>query len=328
MNTITISKDSTSEYSSIQEAIDSLPSTGGIVKIKKGLYKEKLRITTANITLIGEGSEETILTYDDYAYKEDPNGGSYGTFQSYSVYVGGNDFNAYHISFVNSAGPGSNVGQAIAVYCDADRIAFYDCNFLGHQDTIFLSPLPPAPMIPGSFKGAPKLDPYLSHRSYFHHCYIRGDIDFIFGGGTAYFEQCTIVSNAMEGETYGYVTAASTPKMQKHGFVFHQCKLISAGPDQSVYLGRPWRNDAKTAFISCELGPHIRKEGWHNWDKIDSENTVTYIEYGNVGSGATITTRVSFMKQLTQEDIDEYQKEQVLSYKDGWQPWKRFIYPD
>ena len=68
-----------------------------------------------------------------------------------------------------------------------------------------------------------------------------------------------------------YITAASTPQGEEFGFVFINCKLTANDSATQVYLGRPWRIYAKTVFIDCEMGKHIRPEGWHNWSKPEAE---------------------------------------------------------
>lgn len=45
--------------------------------------------------------------------------------------------------FANTAGSGKKAGQAIALYLDGDDIVLEDCVPEGHQDTLFLAPLPP-----------------------------------------------------------------------------------------------------------------------------------------------------------------------------------------
>jgi len=52
-----------------------------------------------------------------------------------------------------------------------------------------------------------------------------------------------------------------------------------------AYLGRPWRDYAAVAFINCDLGDHIKPEGWHNWGKSEKEKTARYSEYGSTGPG-------------------------------------------
>ncbi|HHU73794.1 MAG TPA: pectin methylesterase [Clostridiales bacterium] len=317
---ITVSITGDGDYVSLQEAIDSLGPEGGRIHIKNGIYYEKIHVRTNNITLIGEDPEKTILTFDDYALKETEEGEKLGTFRSYSFYIGAENFIAKNLTIQNTAGPGSKAGQAVAVYVDADRVAFYHCFLKAWQDTLFLSPLPPSPIIPGSFKGPGKNQADLCHRSYFYDCSIQGDVDFIFGGGIAYFDQCKIISNDLNKDINGYVTAASTPQGQPWGFVFHRCSLVSDCKPNSVYLGRPWRNYAKTAFISCDLGAHICKEGWHNWNKPESEATVCYEEYASVGAGANSFKRVPWSRQLSSKEAQTYTVLNVLSGDDGWNP--------
>lgn len=50
-----------------------------------------------------------------------------------------------NLTVSNTAGQGSEVGQAVAVYAHCDETVFRNCTFKGHQDTLFTGPLPPAP---------------------------------------------------------------------------------------------------------------------------------------------------------------------------------------
>jgi hypothetical protein len=79
--------------------------------------------------------EKTIITYDDFASKKNPEGKEFGTTGSSTVFIYSNDFTAKNISFENSSG---KVGQAVAVLTTGDRIAFENCRFLGNQDTLYL----------------------------------------------------------------------------------------------------------------------------------------------------------------------------------------------
>ena len=148
-----VAQDGSGDFRTIQEAIDQVPQDNRervVIHVKPGAYYEKLHIDKKMVTLIGEPGQ-TVVTYDDCAVKRWPNGQKYGTFHSYSVLVSGDDFTAEGITFENSAGPGAVAGQALAVYIDADRVVFRCCRFLGHQDTIFTAPLPPAPGSGGRF---------------------------------------------------------------------------------------------------------------------------------------------------------------------------------
>ena len=95
----------------------------------------------------------------------------------------------------------------------------------------------------------------------FRSCRISGSVDFIFGGGDALFEDCTI-----ESVEPGFV-AAPSGKKDWTGLVFLRSSFVSGGaPDGSVYLMRPWRPEGKAYFIDCSFGSHIRKEGKCAWE--------------------------------------------------------------
>lgn len=310
-----VAQDGTGQFTSIQEAINSIPKdnkTDVTIQIKDGVYKEKLVIDKPYITLEGACYENVKITYDDYALKQLPNGEKMGTFATYTALITGDYFTAKNITFENSAGCGSVVGQAVAVYIDADIIRFENCALLGHQDTLFIAPLPPKP-IEGNRFGGPRdgLERKVG-RSYFHHCYIEGDIDFIFGSGKAFFEECEIFSLNRNEEVNGYITAASTPIDEQYGFVFHNCRLKSDANSRTVYLGRPWRDYAKTIFINCWMGAHIKEEGWHNWEKRHAEETTFYAEYNSSGPGGVCDRRVKWSKQLTEKEAREFSLENVL----------------
>lgn len=295
------------------------------IHIGCGSYREKLIITRPYITFEGAGQEETILVYGDFANDIMEDGSKRGTFRTASVQIDTHDFTARKLTFQNDSGFGHTVGQALALYADGDRIMLEDCRLLGSQDTLFTAPLPPKEAKPGGFAGPSQFKPRIMGRHYYKNCFIRGDVDFIFGGATAYFEDCTIFSQKTgdklppespdDDVIYGYITAASTPVDEKYGYVFKNCRLISDCPPGTVYLGRPWREYAKTVFINCEMGSHIHPLGWNDWDK--PHKHFYYGEYASYGPGASPETRVGFSHQLTKQEAEIYTPENVLS---GWNP--------
>lgn len=286
----TVAQDGSGDYTSLQKVFDvckAFPDNRITILIKPGIYKEKIEVHswTTKVSLIGENAETTILTFGDYSGKDGIN-----TFTSYTVKVLGNDFYAENITFENSAGP---VGQAVALHVEADRCVFRNCRFLGNQDTMY-----------AAGEGS---------RQYFVNCYIEGTTDFIFGAATAVFEDCRI-----HVKKDSYITAASTAQGQPYGYVFIHCDLTAEPEATKVYLGRPWRNYAKTAFIRSTLGAHIRPEGWHNWSRPDAEKTVLYAEYKNTGPGASTAQRVPWSRQLTEAEASAYTAKNILKGNDQW----------
>lgn len=305
----------------LQEAIDALPPGEGPVtlKVPPGVYREKLRIDRPGVRLVGRDPHTTVITWDDHALKTFPDGRRYGTFASATVLVTGRDFRAEGITFENTAGPGHLVGQALAAYVDADRAVFRNCRFLGHQDTLFTGPLPPFPLTAVTFGGPREDAPRLPTRQYYADCYFAGDVDFVFGSATAVFQRCELFSRDRGEPTNGWITAASTPEGAHHGYVFLDCRLTGNAAPGSVYLGRPWRDFAQTLFVRCELGPHIHRDGWHDWDKPHAHHSVVYGEVGCHGPGAT-GSRPEWVTTLSADEIARLTVPGVLGGIDGWNP--------
>jgi pectinesterase len=70
-------------------------------------------------------------------------------------------------------------------------------------------------------------------------------------------------------------------------------------------------------FIRCIIDKQVVAEGWNNWNNAANEKTVYYAEYKNTGPGAEAGKRVSWSHQLTDEEVQEYTVEKILS---GWNP--------
>lgn len=290
-----VAKDGSGDYESIQEAIDaskSFPPERITIFIKKGVYHEKVKVHAWNtrMSFIGEDVDETVITWDDYF--DQINRGRNSTFHTYTLLVEGDDFHAENLTIENTAG---DVGQAVALHVDADRVSFFDCKLLGNQDTVYLA---------GE-----------GNRQYFKNCYIEGTTDFIFGGATAVFDDSQIHS-----KKNSYLTAASTPKNQEFGFVFRNSTLTADSGIDEVYLGRPWRNYAHTVFLESDMGAHIVPQGWHNWNNESAETTAFYAEFDNSGPGFTPHKRVDWSHQLTPDQAASYTLETI--FKD-WNPEKR-----
>jgi pectinesterase len=196
-----VAKDGSGDYTSIQEAINntkSFPYERITIFIKEGVYYEKVKIHewNANLSLIGESKENTIITYDDYFGKK--NLGRNSTFFTYTLLVEANDFVAKNLTIQNTSG---EVGQAVALSVFSHRVAIINCRLLGNQDTLYASGI---------------------GKQYYKGCYIESTTDFIFGSATAFFDNCQI-----HCKKNSYITAASTPEGAGNGFVFKNCTLTA-----------------------------------------------------------------------------------------------------
>ncbi len=299
MNEIIVCKQNTGDFCTIAEALASIQSgTATTIRIKAGTYNEKLIIDKPALHLVGDDVEGTIITHGDGAFMPDATGNPMGTFQTYTVLVTkeAEGFVAENITFQNAAGQGDIVGQAVAVYADADRMVFRNCRLLAHQDTLLAGPI---------FSDIEK-NPDLYNRQYFENCYIEGDVDFIFGGAAAIFDHCEIFSKNRNKEINGYLTAACTSKNLDFGYVFFDCTLTGDAGDATVFLGRPWREYGKTVFIRCHMGAHIKKEGFSIWEGTNRHENCYYAQYQCSGPGYSEGHIASFTHILTDEQAERY----------------------
>lgn len=290
---IYVNPDGSGDYTTITDALEGIRAYmeyDVTVHIANGTYKEKIIIPSwlKNVKFIGESADSTIITFNHHA-----NIDKMGTFRTYTVRVDASDILFKNLTIENNA---PQLGQAVALHTEGDKIRFINCRFLGNQDTIFTG---------GK-----------NCRLYFADCYIEGTTDFIFGPATAYFKNCDILS-----KRDSYITAASTPADVKFGYIFDSCRLRALPEVKKVYLGRPWRPYAHTVFINCDMGSHIRPEGWHNWNNADNESTARYGEYGSYGEGASQDSRVNWAMKVSEADAAAYRNlSDIFSVTSGWNP--------
>ena len=298
---LTVAVNGPGDYTSINAALNMFRAYSPVplkLHIKDGIYHEKVVIPhwLTNLTIDGQSRDKTIITNDDYSGKLLPGGmdtktgkDKFGTFNSYTVQIQGNDITIINLTIRNTAG---RVGQGVALHVEGDRVMIKDCNLLGNQDTL--------------------LTANDSSRQYYVNCLIEGTTDFIFGPATVVFKRCSIRSLSDS-----YITAASTTQHQQYGYVFMDCELTANDEAKKVYLGRPWRAYARTVFIRTNMGSHIRAEGWHNWGKAENEQTAFYAEYDCKGEGAKPDGRVKWSHLLSKKQAKQYTLKNIFR---NWTP--------
>lgn len=307
----------------LQDAFNALPKTDeeAVIYLGAGTFREKVVLDRANTTIVGEGAEQTRIVWGDGALEYMEDIGKRGTFRTATFRTDGSCITLRNMTIENDAAPREKAGQAIALYADGDFFTCEDCSLLGYQDTLFTAPLPPKEVEKNGFIGPKQYAPRVPQRHTYRRCRISGDVDFIYGGAAAWFEGCEIIAddgrsdrtNLMEGNCAGYCSAASTPEGQQFGYVFSNCRFTTTNcPEHSVYLGRPWREFAKTVLLHCELGAHIKPEGFDDWGKPRAHEVGLFAEYGSYGPGAN-GSRAAFARVLTDEEAAAYTYEAFMA---------------
>ncbi|XP_022852851.1 probable pectinesterase 29 [Olea europaea var. sylvestris] len=293
--TIFVDPSSKGNFTSIQSAIDSVPSNNNkwiCIYIKAGIYREAVKISHDKpfIFLKGEGKWKTYIVWDNYGSIE-----TSATFTSDAdnIIVKSITFtNSYNRPFENSINP---MRTAVAAKISGDKSSFYRCGFLGLQDTLW------------DVKG----------RHYFKLCSIQGAVDFIFGSGQSIYERCTIsaIAGALNGFA-GYITAQSrTSPSETNGFVFKDCNIVGNG---KTFLGRAWRDYARVIFYNTTMSGIVVPQGWGSWVVSSGhEYQLTFAEYKCRGAGANIAGRVKWANNLSANELTRFTS---MSYIDeeGW----------
>jgi pectinesterase len=289
-----VAADGSATYRTLQAALNTLPATNTTptqIRIKPGVYREKLTINKPFVTFCGEAGKQssTILTYNDGASTLKPDGTTLGTSGSASVTLRANDISMENITIENTFGVGS---QAVALLAQGQRLQFRNCRLLGHQDTLYVH----------------------SGTQYYRNCHIQGTVDFIFGAATAVFENNTV--HSVGGGTA--ITAPSTEQQVPYGLVFLGGKVTAASSvaKGSVALGRNWRPYGAAAYIRTELGQHISNVGWVKMSE-NTLDTARFSEYQTTGAGATTSGRAPQSRQLTAAQAATYNINSIFG---SWLP--------
>ncbi|KAI8712476.1 hypothetical protein NCS52_01345900 [Fusarium sp. LHS14.1] len=283
--------DGVTTYATIQEAINALPASSKVtptVFIYPGTYKEQIVLARAGTTIFLGYSEapddysqnQVTITYDKgIDTQADASNSDSATF-----YATGNYFQAVNINFKNTFGTTSNYASLGFGVKSSKYASLYGCQVYGNQDALLINGF------------------FFAYNSYF-----EGNIDMIWGSGAGYFLKSTISPNRNGiALTAHKRTDTTTPA----GFVFDQCTITPAnGASYStIYLGRPWNQYARVAYVESDLGSCIPAVGWDDWTNADPRTgNVIFGEYENTGAGASTSKRASFATQLSGTDAAQFE---------------------
>lgn len=255
----------------ITNFINSLPNNKKhIIYLEPGIYFEKVTITKDNITLIGSGYDQTIITFDDYSLKVHRDGLYHNTFRTSTFLLTGNNCIIKHLTIKNESGLGTYIDQAVALSVYGNNNIIDNCLLSSYQDTLFIGPLPSDLTKRYDHILIPEQLHYNLIEATFTNCFIEGHVDFIFGGGSANFIDCQIKTLKP-----GYVAAPSTHQDSPFGFVFYNCNFFG---HHKYYLARPWRENSKAYFVNSKFCNNLNVPNFQSWD----DNTFEYVIIPNL----------------------------------------------
>ncbi|KAJ4050464.1 hypothetical protein NW761_005261 [Fusarium oxysporum] len=271
---------SASEFTSLQAAVDSIGSSTkpACIFLNSGTYNERVEIKVkAPLTLYGSTTDTGSYKKNTVIIQNTLGSQDAGSLDASStVNLRSNDFAAYNIDFVN----GYTAGQAVALTANGNKTGFYGCSFKSYQDTLYVK----------------------AGWMYYSNCYIEGAVDYIFGNGHAWIGESTIASNGP-----GYITASSrTEPTDTSRYIIDHSLITSTGTQDltnKVYLGRPWRVNARVMYQYSILTNVVRPEGY---SPMAEGATPVFQEFENTGAGADTSQRKYFTasdKALTKQDL-------------------------
>ncbi|MEV6707154.1 pectinesterase family protein [Micromonospora wenchangensis] len=299
--TPTVASDGTGRYRTVQAAIDAVPANSSsrtTITIKPGTYREVVRVASnkTNVTLRGLGSapSNVVLVYNNSAGTRKPDGTTYGTFNSASMFVDGADFVAENLTIANDFVENTSGvdQQAVALHLNADRAVLRNVRLLGDQDTFLVND---------------------KTRAYVVGSYVEGTVDFIFGGGTIVIDGSSIYEKRSTG---GPITAARTPASKTYGMLIYR-STITGATNNTTQLGRPWGPDAQVLYRESTLSATMKTaQPWIDMSGNVWQNA-RFREYRNTGPGAGTNGN---RPQLSDAQAATYTPQRYLAGSDGWNP--------
>ena len=226
-----VAADGSGDFTTVQAAVDAAPTDSAgrtTILIRPGTYAELVVVPREkkNLTLRGADRHATIIAATNNAVLNPRRR------ELFSAEADG--FVLENLTLHNTTPKGGKQAETIRVR--ADRVVLRQCDFKSFQDTL-----------------------RLDGRVYVRDCYVEGDVDYVWGGGTVYFDRCTFHSL-----NNGYLVQ-SRNGADALGYVFVDCKLTAPPGVERTVLARiePVRfPHSHVAFVNCALGPHIPPVGW------------------------------------------------------------------
>jgi pectin methylesterase-like acyl-CoA thioesterase len=283
---LTVAADGSGDFCTVQGAIDLVPSgnTRRVrITVRPGTYTEIVYVGSARpfVTVAGQDRNQCVI---QYANNNTLNGGTNRALFG----VDASDFTLQTITLRNTTPEGGS--QAEAFRGNNKRIVLDQVTLRSRQDTLRLQ---------GS--------------GFVRNSYLEGDVDFTWGNGTAFFQDCEIRALHRTVSSHTDVFAQIRNPQGTHGNVYLRCRLT--GPDltgsDTAFLARidptvfPF---SQVVYLSCAMGPHIAAAGWQLNNATSAPN-VQFWEHASTdlsGNPLNVSGRAPFSRQLSSSEATQW----------------------
>lgn len=284
-----VALDGSGQFCSVQGAIDA-STNGSTISVGVGAYYGIVYFTDKNdITLSGDDRNGTLIAgVNNNILNPSTRGRAlFGAEDTPGLTI-------ENVTIHNETPQGGSQAEALALL-SCDRCIVRNATIRSLQDTLLWS-----------------------GRLYADNCLIEGNVDYIWGGGAVYFNQCEIKTVGRKG----YNLQARNPA-NGYGYVFVDSKLTADAGITGDILARIDVAEypaSHVAYIDCELGPHIAPEGWTITGG-GSTSSLRFWEYQSrdpEGNLIDTSRRASGSRQITADEAASMRDPSVVL--GGWGP--------
>lgn len=321
-----VAADGTGDFATIQGALDFLPdgnTTPVTILVRAGTYHELVCVVGKhNITLLGESRSKTIfacVNNSNYSAAQNVpaakvtkpiaamNQNTGVSHRSLFIASRCNNLTIANLTLHNLTPQGGSQAEAIILSNNPQsRAVLTHCDLYSYQDTL-----------------------QINGQAYINNCHIEGDVDFMWGNGPCFFENC----QAITLRSRAYFTQIRN-RDTNHGYVYHKCTFSGAPGVVDNVLSRidPGRFPAsEVVLVDCILTPAVSAAAW-KLDVTQQGPNVHFWEYNSRtadGQPVDISQRHTVSRQLTlpadKELIDNYSNPTWVLGND-WNPVKAEVF--
>lgn len=253
---LVVSADGNGDFCSVQSAFDFVPQSSTrpiVISVKRGTYREIVFVENKrNVTLRGEDRRDTVIAFTNNENLQNKQG------QELRALVGFenvSDLVIENLTLHNTTPQGGSQAEALRVD-PGERVIVRNATFLSRQDTLLLT---------GTV--------------YVSDSYVEGNVDYVWGKGTAYFERVELKTVGRPGWN---VQARNPP--ERYGYVFVDSTLSADADVSGHLLGRIDATrfpGSHVAYVDCRMASAVDPKGWEITPPgTTAWNGVRFWEYG------------------------------------------------
>jgi autotransporter-associated beta strand protein len=309
---LVVAADGSGDFVTVQGAVDSIPLNNinyTLINIRNGNYVEIVNISgKTNVTFRGQSRTGTVVGYGNNANIAP--GGSTASRMAFKV--NGSYIAIENMTVVNRTPQGGSQAETIMINTGASRFIVNNCDVNSLQDTILAN--------------------VNSAQGYFYNTTVRGNFDYIWGGGNLFFTNCLIFTipniyvtnnfnmnaartdfNVTSNATYRWLNPAGS--YTADGFSYVKCRLQADPAVTTITLeGANGTANGLVSFINCLIDTN-------HYVTPAAGILSTYVlwEYANSNIDGTLPVSLG-LTVLTNNDPRLLAAQSVTNWLYGWMP--------